>query len=189
MLITSWAVLGLLSGGLLGVLARRLLRTTWFGRRVWIASAALTGVLFALLAWRLGQTFSLLPYSYLAAVLVPLTVVDLAERRLPNVVVLPSYFVLGAAFGVNAVFESSHGDLVRSLAGMVVLAAAYFALAMATDGLGAGDVKLAGLLGLALGWWSWTALLTGTFLGWLAASVAWISLRFADELAPKTPCP
>jgi leader peptidase (prepilin peptidase)/N-methyltransferase len=53
------------------------------------------------------------------------------------------------------------------------LAAFYLILALVSGGgLGAGDVKLGGLLGLTLGRLSWSALVTATFLGWLAASVA-----------------
>lgn len=152
-------------------------------------SATLTGLLFAVLAWRLDSAIALLSYSYLAAVLVPLAIVDLAEQRLPSVVVLPSYLVLGATFSADAVLESSYHNLLRSMAGMVILAAVYLVLALTTGGLGAGDVKLAGLLGLALGWWSWAALLTGTFLGWLLAVMARVALRATGRLDRNDPMP
>lgn len=188
-LIISWAALGALSGILLGLLTRTLLRTKPFSRWSWTVAAVLTGLLFTALAWRLDWSLALLAYSYLAAVLVPLAMVDLAEQRLPSAVVLPSYLVLAAAFGADAVLGSSYDQLLRSVTGMVVLAAAYFGLALAVGGLGAGDVKLAGLLGLALGWWSWTALLTGTFLGWLLAAIVRVALRATGRVERDDPMP
>ena len=52
-----------------------------------------------------------------------------------------------------------------------------------------GDVKLAGLLGLALGWWGWTALFTGTFLGWLLAAVVRVALRTTGRVERDDPMP
>jgi leader peptidase (prepilin peptidase) / N-methyltransferase len=188
-LIILWTALGVLVGTSLGLLARKLLQTTVLSRWHWAVAAVLTGLLFTALAWRLDWSVALLAYSYLAAVLVPLAVVDLAEQRLPGVVVLPSYLILGVAFAVDAVLRANYDNLLRSVAGMVVLAAAYLGLALAVGGLGAGDVKLAGLLGLALGWWSWTVLFTGTFLGWLLAAVVRIVLRTTGRAEREDPMP
>ncbi len=176
-------------GGLLALWTRILLRVSQFSPRAWVASAALTAILFAVLAWRLGTGFDLLAYSYLAAVSVPLTMVDLAEQRLPSVVVLPSYLVLGATFAIEANLSSNHVALVRALVAMAVLAAAYLVLALGLGGLGAGDVKLAGLLGLALGWLSWGAVLAGTSAGWLLAVVVRVVLRLARRADPDEPLP
>lgn len=188
-LIISWTALGMLTGGALGLLTRELLQTRRLNRRNWTRAAALTGLLFAALAWRLDWSLALLAYSYLAAVLVPLAMVDLAEQRLPSLVVLPSYLALGVTFGVDALLHAHYDNLLRSVAGMVTLTAAYLALALALGGLGAGDVKLAGLLGLALGWLSWTALFTGTFLGWLLAAVVRVALRTTGRVEQEDPMP
>ena len=188
-LIISWTALGVSVGTSLGLLTRKLLQTRVLSRWHWVVAAVLTGLLFTALAWRLDWSVALLAFSYLAAVLVPLTVVDLAEQRLPGVLVLPSYLVLGVAFGVDAVLRANYDNLLRSVAGMVVLAVAYLGLALAVGGLGAGDVKLAGLLGLALGWWGWTALFTGTFLGWLLAAVVRVALRTTGRVERDDPMP
>ncbi|MGW5054802.1 prepilin peptidase [Actinokineospora sp. NPDC004072] len=181
--------LGMLSGSMLGFMTRSLLRAKPFSRLSWTMSATLTGLLFAVLAWRLGCGLALLAYSYVAAVLVPLSIVDWAEQRLPSMVVLPSYLVLGVAFGADAVLEYDYVNLLRSAASMVILALAYLSLALATGGLGAGDVKLAGLLGLTLGWWSWSALFTGTFLSWLFAATARVVLRSTGRVERDDPMP
>ncbi|MCP2304045.1 prepilin peptidase [Actinokineospora globicatena] len=188
-MIASWAALGTASGGALGAVTRRMLRTRAFGWRAWIISAVLTGILFAALTSRMGQDHALLPFSYLAAVLVPLAAVDLAEQRLPSAVLLPSYAILGASLTTVAVLDARYESLARSLITMAALAAAYLVLALATGGLGAGDVKLAGLLGLALGWISWQAVLTGTVLGWLLAATTRLTLRASRRIERDTPTP
>ncbi|WP_181043883.1 prepilin peptidase [Actinokineospora auranticolor] len=187
--IAWWAVLGTASGGAFGLVTRRLLLTRSFGWSAWATAAALTGLLFAALAWRIGQHHALLPFSYLAAALVPLAVVDLAEHRLPSALILPSYPILGAGFTAVAVLEPHHANLARALLGMAILAATYFALALCTGGLGAGDIKLAGLLGLALGWCGWSAILAGTLLGWLLAAVARLVLRGTHRIPRHAPMP
>jgi leader peptidase (prepilin peptidase)/N-methyltransferase len=74
--------------------------------------------------------------------------------------------------------HSSAWSFLRALTGMAILAMFYLLLALASGGgLGAGDVKLGGLLGLALGWLSWSAIVTATFLGWFAAALVWLLLR------------
>ena len=55
---------------------------------------------------------------------------------------------------------------------MVILFACYFAIRLASPGaLGGGDVKLAGLLGLYLGWMGWEAILIATLVTFLIGGI------------------
>jgi leader peptidase (prepilin peptidase)/N-methyltransferase len=66
---------------------------------------------------------------------------------------------------------------------MTAVAGFYLILALIfPGGLGAGDVKLGGLLGLALGWASWTAVMTGTLLGWFLGAGAWFIFRLTGHM-------
>ena len=90
--------------------------------------------------------------GWFALVAVRLAVTDIRTHRLPNAVVLPSYPVAGLLLGGAA---AGGGEPVR-IAGMLLGAAAlwggFFLLRLVNPaGLGFGDVKLAGLLGLYLG--------------------------------------
>jgi leader peptidase (prepilin peptidase)/N-methyltransferase len=193
-LVASWACVGAGTGRALAISTSKLLTADHpAGLPVrWMASAV-TGVLFAALAWRFDAHFDLIPYSFLAAVGVALGVIDMIERRLPSQLVLSGLATVGASFAISAALYSTTPSLLRALAGMAVLAGFYLALALVSrGGLGAGDVKLGGLLGLALGWLGWSTLLTGTLLGWLAAAIAWIVLRTTrrwtrDSLLPMGP--
>ncbi len=153
----------------------------------------LTAILFAILAWRFGPHFNLLPYSGLAAIGVALAVIDVIEQRLPSPLVYTGLVVVGALLATSALLHSALPRLLGALAGMAVLVVFYLVLALISrGGLGAGDVKLGGLLGLALGWLGWPALVTATFLGWCAAAVVWLVLRVAgrrarDSLLPMGP--
>lgn len=180
-LLASWAGTGILVGAVLAVYSRRLLTSAPSG--LWVArpvAPLLTALAFGGLAWRFGQQFDLLPYSVLAALGVALSLIDLIEHRLPSVLVYSGVTLVGALLATSAIRHSRDPDFLRALAGMAILTAFYLVLALVSKGgLGAGDVKLGGLLGLALGWLSWSALVTATFLGWFAAVLTWLLLRAA----------
>ncbi|MGH8877502.1 MAG: prepilin peptidase [Stackebrandtia sp.] len=105
----------------------------------------------------------------LAVLGVALVHIDLAIRRLPDVLVLTAYPVLGAALIVGATVAGRPDALLRGGLAAAGCLAVYGAVA-ATGSLGGGDAKLAGLLGLALGWLSWTAVMTATVLAFVFAA-------------------
>ena len=94
-----------------------------------------------------AQAFSILAL-YVAAVSPALCRSDLIERRLPNRMVLPGYFVAGSASIVGWL----GGEPLPAAA--VIAALCYFGFLVvlaALGGMGMGDVKLAGVLGFAAG--------------------------------------
>lgn len=192
--ITSWAGAGILAGAALAVYSRRLLITAPAQPLVAeLGVTLLTASAFGGLAWRFGQQFDLLPYSVLAAVGVALGFVDVVERRLPSELLYSAVFAVGVLLTTSAILHSRWLDLLRALAGMAILVAFYLVLALASNGgLGAGDVKLGGLLGLTLGWLSWSSLITATFMGWFVAALFWSILwavrrRSQDRQLPMGP--
>lgn len=123
-----------------------------------------TAALFLLLALRLGTDAALPAYLYLAAVGIALAVIDLDCKRLPDVLTLPAYPVGIALLGLAAMLDGDPGRLLRGVAAMMALFGFYFAIAFVYPaGMGFGDVKLSGLLGLFLGWSGWGAFFVGAF--------------------------
>ncbi len=128
--------------------------------------------------------------AWAAAAGVVLGAVDLASHRLPDRVTFPAYGVCGAAFVVDAAVLGSWGAAVRALvAAAAAFAVAAGAAAIAPDGLGFGDVKLLGLLGLVLGWAGWGVLLAGIFLGLLTGALTSVVLVAARRAGWRTALP
>lgn len=125
----------------------------------------LTAALFVAVVLRFGVSAQVPAYLYLAGVAVSLTMIDLDLRRLPDSIVLPSYVVASALLlPAGAVTGDWHSTL-RALVGAVVAGLLVFTLALtAPFAVVPGHAKLAGLLGLYLGWLSWTSLLAGGVL-------------------------
>jgi len=144
-----------------------------------------TALLFVAVTARLGPTPALPAYLYLAAVAVALAAIDIDVRRLPNAIVLPSYLVAALLLFPASAATGDWWAAGRGLIAMGALLAGYLAIAVACPGgMGFGDVKLAGLLGLYLGWLGWSALWVGAFAGFLLGAVAGallLGLRRADR--------
>ena len=141
--------------------------------RTRITTATTTLVLSALLAWRFGPSSELPAYVVLAVAGVQLARIDIIHHLLPNRMVLP---LLGAGLvllGVAAGVSGEAGNLLRGVAGGLILFVLYLFLALTSrNGLGMGDVKLAAPLGLYLGYLGWSHLLYGGALGFVAGGVA-----------------
>ena len=189
--LSLWALLGAGLATALNPAAHRWAHTAQPTAQIRIGSAVATATLFAVLAWRLGPRPELLAFSWLAVVGVQLATTDLIALRLPNRLILPSYPAMTAILGIAAAVDHNANPLLRSVAGMLVLLAVYGGLyLLAGDAqIAAGDLKLAGLLGLALGWHGWTALLTGTLLGWLLAAIGHLVRRTVGLGSRDTPVP
>ncbi|GAA4043253.1 hypothetical protein GCM10023063_31970 [Arthrobacter methylotrophus] len=129
---------------------------------------------------------------YFAIMAARLTVIDVRHHLLPNRIVFPSYAIagvllLGAAIAVTLAGGAAGGlaggaagntpdggasflgvPALGIVAGGAVLWVFYFILRLAyPPGMGFGDVKLAGVLGLYLGYLGWAHVFAGTFAAFL----------------------
>jgi len=125
-------------------------------------------------------------FLYLAAVSVALALIDLDTHRLPDKIVLPAYGVGVVLLGSASVVTADHGRLLSAGVGLAALWLLYFLMAVLyPGGMGFGDVKLAGVLGLFLGWLGWGPLVVGAFsaflLGGLFAIVLLVSRRVSRK--------
>ncbi|GAA5097120.1 A24 family peptidase [Microbacterium yannicii] len=127
-------------------------------------------------AW-VGAALVVVAFLYLAAISVALTFIDLDTHRLPNTIVLPSYAVAGILFTLASVSGHDWPALLRAAVGGAVLYGFYLLLrSIRRGGMGGGDVKLAGVLGIYLGWLGWGPLTVGTFAAFLLGGMFGIIL-------------
>lgn len=138
----------------------------------WKAAVA-CGISAAALGLVLGWDVSLLVVLPLVPVGVALAVIDWRTKLLPTRLVAPSYAVTVAAILVAwLVDQRDLHDLERSAAGWLLYGGMFFVLWFVYPrGLGYGDVRLAGVLGLALGWVGWGELLLGIWAGLLLGGI------------------
>jgi leader peptidase (prepilin peptidase) / N-methyltransferase len=134
-------------------------------RRYLLIETATAG-LFVALALRFGATAELPAYLFLAAVGVAVAAIDVQTRQVPDTILLPAYIISLLLLVPAGAAAADWWPAVRAVSGMFALSAIYSALVVAyPTGMGLGDVKLAGLLGLYLGWLSWSAVLIGAMGG------------------------
>ncbi len=151
---------------------------------------AATGTLFVLTTLRFGVAPELLAYLYVAAVGIALALIDLDVHRLPDRIVLPSYGVLAVLLLVGSWGSGDLTALGRAAMGGVALWLLYFLLALAKPGaMGFGDVKLAGLLGAALAWVGWGALVVGAFAAFLLGGLYGVAMMVAGRATRRSRVP
>jgi leader peptidase (prepilin peptidase) / N-methyltransferase len=150
----------------------------------------LTAAVFAVLTISIGVDWALPAYLYLGAVGIALGAIDLDTKRLPNVLTLPSYAVGGGLLLLPAVADGAWDAYLTAWLGAAALFAFYLLLVLVYPaGMGLGDVKLAGVLGLYLGWLGWGVLVVGGFLGFLLGALVGAGLMLASRAGRKTKIP
>ncbi|WP_240658549.1 prepilin peptidase [Microbacterium sp. CPCC 204701] len=165
-----------------------------------------TGLAFVVVVWLFAGTVELSPaqgsgewwpraavtvaYLYLAAISIALTLIDLDTHRLPNAIVLPSYLVVGALFVLACLLGADWAALLRATIGGTILYAFYFLLRLIRPGgMGGGDVKLAGVVGICLAWLGWAQFIVGAFAAFLLGGVFGIALLLARRAGRRTAIP
>ena len=148
------------------------------------------GALFAGTAARFGVDWSLPAFLVLFAGLLALSVIDVERLILPKAIVWPLSVAVAALLVVAAAATGEWHDLLEGAvcaAGWFVVFYAMFAVSPRL--LGFGDVRLAPVLGLALGWLGWRYVLLGFFAANLIGAVIGIALIASHRMSRRQQVP
>ena len=127
---------------------------------------------------------------YYLVMAVRLTVIDIKLQLLPNRIVFPSAAIAGVLLLLASLFMLDGGTALRTVLGAVVMWALYVVLRLISpSSMGYGDVKLAFVLGLYLGFVSWQAVMWGTFLAFLLGGLWGLVLIVSRRGTGKTQIP
>ena len=148
--------------------------------------------LFILMVWTVGVTPILPLWLYLAAAGTALFLIDIDHHRLPDVIVKPSWAVTLVGLGVAAMCTTGAAShLAHAGWGALTFGGVYALIFYGTlgRGMGFGDVKLAPVLGAALGWFGWGATLVGLMGGFVIGGVVGLGLITFGSLGRKSRVP
>lgn len=150
--------------------------------------SALAGALVAgLVGAKIGWQWDLLLVMYLVPVGVALAVIDWRTRLLPTWIIAPSYGVVVGLALLAALLSGDQDDLVRAGWGWAVAGGTFLLLWLIyPKGMGYGDVRLSGVLGIVLGYLGWGELLLGVYAGFLLGGIGGVvlsALRIVERKA------
>ncbi|MGH8912561.1 MAG: prepilin peptidase [Acidimicrobiia bacterium] len=157
--------------------------------RVWL-TAAVAGVVSGGVAWRLGMVWVLVSYLVFVFLTVVLFLTDIDHKRIPNRITYPGTPLAATILLGGAALDGTGAWFLRALLAALAFSGFFLLVYLAArGGFGFGDVKLAVLLGLFLGYLGWDRLLVAGFVtaavGGLMALVAVV----AGHAGAKTEIP
>ena len=150
-----------------------------------------TAALFVLMAIRFDDAQAAIPaYCILMATLVALTWIDLKTKRLPREITYTGVILGAVALTVAAiVIDEPERIWMMALGAAIALVAMWLIYALSRGGMGDGDVRLAPLLGMYLGWLNPGIVLPGLFFGFIAGAVVGVGMMAVDRAGRGTAVP
>lgn len=170
------------------------------GRRWWVPPAlGLAGALVLHRVWQVEHpavpgwpVAAVLAATLLVVVLacVCMAAIDLDVHRLPDRIMFPAMIALGAGLVLAALLGGGWEPLVRALLGGLAGGGLYLLIALlslvrGSLAVGLGDVKLAALLGAALGWFGWSEVVLGIYGGFVVGGLWALALLVLRRVSWK----
>jgi leader peptidase (prepilin peptidase)/N-methyltransferase len=146
-----------------------------------------TGVLFVGMAARFGAAPELPAFWLFSASLVALSIIDLEQRVVPSAILYPSALAGVALLTTAALVSGSTRAAFDALVGAAVGFGVLLVIHLAKPaGMGFGDVRLGGLIGLNVGFLGIRAVVVALFVAFLLVALAGgalVALRRASRHA------
>lgn len=142
-----------------------------------VAVIVTTSALYAGTALRFGGDWAVPAYLVLFTALVAISVIDFQRQIIPNRIVYPTIFVSVPLLAFAALVDGEWGRFGHAVLGATLAWLALLIIHLISpSGMGFGDVRLAFVLGLFLGWISLGHVVSGLFLGVLLLAALGIVL-------------
>ena len=147
--------------------------------------------LFVLMAIRFEDTRAAIPaYCILMSVLLAQTWIDLQTQRLPREITYTGITLGIIALAAAAiVIDEPERIWMMALGAAIALAAMWLIYIVSKGGMGDGDVRLAPLLGMYLGWLNPGIVLPGLFFGFVAGAVVGVGMMVFSRAGRRTAVP
>ncbi len=162
----------------------------WIGLEPIVLELA-NAMLYVLMAIHFDDTRAAIPaYCILMSVLLAQTWIDLRTQRLPREITYTGIVLGGIALGAAAiVIDEPERIWMMALGAAIALVAMWLIYTLSKGGMGDGDVRLAPLLGMYLGWLNPGIVLPGLFFGFLAGAVVGVAMMMVDRAGRRTAVP
>lgn len=150
----------------------------------------LTGVLFAVTALHFGLDAALPAFLVAVAGLIAISAVDLELFIVPNRILYPTLFAAAPLLLIAAAVDNDWISLKTAAVGGALGWGLLLVIHLVSPaGMGFGDVRLAGLIGMMLGWLSVGHVVVALFLSFLLAAVGGVLLIVAGVKGRKDKVP
>jgi leader peptidase (prepilin peptidase)/N-methyltransferase len=144
-----------------------------------------TGLLSLLVVWHFGVSAAAAAALVLVWALIAMTVIDIDEQLLPDVLTLPMVW-LGLLVNTQGVFTDLSSAVIGAVAGYLSLWLVFqvFRLLTGREGMGYGDFKLLAVFGAFLGWQMLPLVILLSSLVGAIIGIAMVVLRGRDRQIP-----
>ncbi len=149
-----------------------------------------TAAIFVLFWWKFGVDPVLPAFCVLGAALVALVWIDLHEFRLPREITYTAFALSSVLIVIAALVDDEPKRIwMAALGAGIALAIMGLIYAVSRGGMGDGDVRLAPLLGLHLGYLNPGIVPVGLFFGFLIGAVVGVIAMTVGKAGRKTALP
>jgi leader peptidase (prepilin peptidase)/N-methyltransferase len=152
--------------------------------------AVVSAVVLGSMAARIGADIALAPFAVWGLSLVAISAVDLERQIIPNRLVYPTLALVIPLLVLSSAVDDRWGALTRAaIAGFGAFATFYAIHVAVPRGMGFGDVRLAGVIGVATGWLGLGRAFVGFLAAFILGSVLGIAAMAVTGAGRKTKIP
>jgi leader peptidase (prepilin peptidase)/N-methyltransferase len=155
-----------------------------------VGSAIVTGGLFGAAAGHFGADLILAPFCVFFAMLVAVSVTDLSHRLVPRRLLYPALaLIVPLLVATSAVDHAWHSLIGSVIAGAVAFGIFFLIWWFVPRGMGFGDVRLAGVIGMTVGYLSLLHAYVAFLAGFVIGMVFGLAMMVVSSTGRKTRIP